>query len=81
MLNLTDSFVRAYCFSRAMPNQEILSSSVTFAQAVNHACIMSIAMKTARRMSRNPKYQYLMDVPDPAAIAVIGIEKEEAELE
>ena len=81
MLNLTDSFVRAYCFSRAMPNQEILSSSVTFAQAVNHACIMSIAMKTARRMSRNPKYQYLMDVPDPAAIAVIGIEKEEEELE
>jgi hypothetical protein len=81
MLNLTDPFVRAYCFSRAMPNMEVLSSAVTFAQAVNHACIMSIAMKTARRMSKNPKYKYLMDIPDPAAVAVAAIEKEEAALE
>lgn len=81
MLNLTDPFVRSFCFSRAMPNMEILSSATSFAQAVNHACIMSIAMKTARRMSKNPKYTYLMEVPDPAALAVAGIEKEEEELE
>lgn len=80
MMSLKDDFVLSYCFSRALSDSNLLSSSNTFAEAYLYALVLSVQLRLALQMSRSDRYSNLISKPDYVTSKLRYIEDHEQQL-
>lgn len=87
MLPWTDSFILGLCAHRAfqlvasdLSAVEVLQSSTLFARTMQQIGVCSLALHLAYQMAELDQYRALLDVEDPAALALQELEELEAQI-
>ena len=77
MMPLKDEFVMSYCFSRALKDMSLLTSSTSFAESYQYAMLLSLQLKLAQQMTSIDRYKYLIQRDDDVTIRIKALQLKE----